>query len=89
VIHRSKIYEKKLTKIYRDNQRFIDLIKNSIFHAQSKHIQVRYHIIKKNVEREKVKIKYHSTDEMLADDFTKRLNHIKFSQMIEELGLTN
>ena len=89
MIHRSKIYEKKLTKIYRNNQKSIDLIKNPIFHAQSKHIQIRYHVIRENVEREKVKIKYQSTDEILADNFIKRLNHIKFSQIIEELNLTN
>ena len=89
MIHRSKIYKKKLIKIYRNNQRSIDLIKNPIFHARSKHIQIRYHVIRKSVETGEIEIKYHSTDEMLADDFTKKLNHVKFSQMIEELSLTN
>ena len=72
------MYGKKPTKIYRDNQRSLDLLTNPVFHARTKHIQVCYHAIQDFVEAGEIETTYTPTNEMLADGFMKPLDRVKF-----------
>jgi len=89
VLQKSHVYIKKLTLIYVNNQDLIDLSVNSIFHSQIKHIQVQYHAIWEYIENSEIRIQFLSTNQMLADDLIKELDHVKFMWMIEELDLSN
>ena len=88
-IGKLEVYKKKTTTVYRNNIDFLNLTANLIFHFRIKHIQIRYHAIQDYIERGKIQIQYVQINEMLADSLIKALNHIKFKQMIKELGLTN
>ena len=88
-VQKLEIYEKKITIIYRNNKDFLNLIVNSVFHSWIKHIQIWYHAIQNYVEREEIQLQYIQINKMLADNFIKALNQIKFEQMIKRLDLIN
>nr|GEY20400.1 Gag-Pol polyprotein [Tanacetum cinerariifolium] len=54
---------------------------------QDKHIDVRYHFNKKQVENEVVEIYFVETDYQLADIFTKALARERFKFLINRLGM--
>ncbi len=66
--------------IYEDNQDVIALIKNSQFHARTKHINIQTHFIKEKVIEDSIDLIYVSIDQMIADDLTKSLIKDKFIQ---------
>ena len=70
-----------------DNQGAITLSKDNKFHAQTKHINIRYHFIREAVEDRKIQVEYIPTDDNVADIFTKPLAKMKFCHFIELLGL--
>nr|GEX13427.1 copia protein [Tanacetum cinerariifolium] len=68
--------------LYCDNKSAIALCCNSVQHARAKHIDVRYHFIKEQVENRIVDfVRY-----QLADIFTKPLPRERFNFLIEKLG---
>ena len=70
-----------------DNQGAIALAKDNKFHARTKHIDVRYHFIRKAVEDGKVVVQYIPTRDNISDIFTKPLAKAKFWELAELLGL--
>ena len=63
----------ELTTIYCDNLSSIELAKNPVFHAQTKHIEVHYHFFCERVLSGEVELLYVQTDRLTADIFTKPL----------------
>ncbi|GJR16153.1 hypothetical protein Tco_0798805 [Tanacetum coccineum] len=59
--------------MYCDNQSAIALCCNSVQHSRSKHIDIRHHFIKEQVERKVVELYFVETKYQLADIFTKAL----------------
>ena len=76
-----------VTVIFCDNQSCIKLSENSVFHDRSKHIDMKYHYIRDIVQKGVVKLQYISTDEQVADIFTKPLARVKFAYFRERLGV--
>lgn len=74
-------------RLFIDNQSTIKLIKNGVNGKRSKHMDIRFHFIKEKVERNKVEIKYISTDRQIADILTKPLQKIKFNFHKQNLAL--
>ena len=72
-------------KIYCDNQAAILLSKNDTFHQRTKHIDIRYHFIHQHVRENRILIQWISTDNQLADIFTKKLTNPKFQALRDEL----
>jgi hypothetical protein len=66
--------------IYEDNQDVIVLIKNSQFHARTKHIDIQTHFIKEKVIEDFIDLIYVSIDQMIVDDLTKSFVEDKFIQ---------
>eukprot|EP00253_Pinus_taeda_P006041 PITA_06041 len=67
--------------IYCDNQSCIKPMENPIFHDRAKYIEIKYHFIRDYVQEGVVKLEYISTNEKVADIFTKALprsKHVKF-----------
>ena len=64
-----------------DNQSAIKLIKNPEFHQRSKHIDIRFHFIRDSYESNVFEPEYVSTDEQLADLFTKSLSAEKHKKL--------
>ena len=71
--------ERKAVKVFADNQGAIALAKNPIHHQRTKHIDIRYHFIRFDVEEGIVILEYVPTNENYADLFTKPLSGIKFT----------
>ena len=46
------------TTIYCDNLNTIQLAKNPVFHARTKHIEVHYHFVREGVVSSEVALKY-------------------------------
>ena len=65
--------QKRATTIWEDNQGAIALAQNAGYHARTKHVDIRHHFIRENVERGTVTIKYIDTKNQLADILTKSL----------------
>jgi hypothetical protein len=75
------------TVIYSDNLSSIQLVKNSVFHARTKHIEVHYHFVRERVLSGEVELQYVSTDWQTTDIFTKPLGVDKLRQFSGVLGL--
>ncbi|GJS05427.1 hypothetical protein Tco_0321935 [Tanacetum coccineum] len=82
-------YGLKFNKIplYRDNKSAITLCCNNVQHSRSKHIDVRYHFIKKQVENGLVELYFVRIEYQLADIFTKALTQERFNFLVEKLGM--
>ena len=75
------------TTIYWDNLRSIQLARNPVFHALTKHIQVHYHFVYECVLSGEFELIYVSTDRETVDIFTKPLGLDKLRQFPSALGL--
>lgn len=60
-----------------------------MFHERSKHIDVRLHFIKDEVNKGVIKMKKVSTEENAADMLTKALPTAKFKHCLELVGLSS
>ncbi|GKC31454.1 hypothetical protein Tco_1038748 [Tanacetum coccineum] len=82
-------YGFQLNKIplYCDNKSAIALCCNNVQHSPAKHIDVRCHFIKEQVENEIVELYFVRTKYQLADIFTKPLSRERFNFLIEKLGM--
>ncbi|GJS20416.1 retrovirus-related pol polyprotein from transposon TNT 1-94 [Tanacetum coccineum] len=73
--------------LYCDNKNAIALCCNNVKHSRAKHIDVRYHFIKEQVENGIVKLYFVRTEYQMADIFTKPLPRERFNFLIEKLSI--
>ncbi|GKF45590.1 hypothetical protein Tco_0135392 [Tanacetum coccineum] len=73
--------------LYCDNKTMIALCCNNVQQSRAKHIDVRYHFIKKKVENGIVKLYFVWTEYQLADILTKPLPRERFNFLIAKLGM--
>lgn len=72
-----------------DNQGAQALAYNPIHHAKTKHIDIRYHLVREAVEKGLVNLKYIKSEELMADVMTKGLAGPAHYNCISKFGLTN
>jgi len=65
--------------LYYDSQSAIHLAKNSSFHSKTKHIQLRYHLIRSALEDGQLKLEKIHTSQNPADMLTKGVTREKLS----------
>ena len=75
------------TTIYYDNLNNIQIAKNPVFHAWTKHIEVHYHFVHERVLSVEAELTYVPTDRQNADIFTNPLGLDKLRQFLGALGL--
>ena len=73
--------------LYSDSQSAIALTKDGSYHAQTKHIDIRYHFIRFEVQKKTINLIYCPTEEMTADILTKLLPSMKAKHFVGALGL--
>ncbi|MCO5592024.1 hypothetical protein L7F22_046018 [Adiantum nelumboides] len=73
--------------IYCDNLSSIQLARNPVFHAHTKHIEVHYHFIRERVLDDGIDLAYISTEDQAANLFTKALGAEKLRRFRGMLGL--
>lgn len=71
-----------------DNQSAIKLLKNPIFSARSKHIDIIHHFARERVLRKEVTFHYVHTRKMLADLMTKPLPAEQHKELCNQIGVT-
>jgi hypothetical protein len=70
-----------------DGTSAISIAKNLVLHSKTKHIEVRYHFLRDNVEKGKITLIHVPTHDQLADIFTKPLDQATFTCLRGELGV--
>jgi len=75
------------TNLFCDNQGAIRLSKDATYHARTKHINVHFHFVRQTVTQKDISLNYISTNDMVADIFTKSLARQKFEDFCRLLGV--
>lgn len=74
-------------KLFVDNQSAITLANNPVAHRRTKHIDIRYNFVRHCITEKLIQLEYISTEENLADIFTKPLSRVKNEKCVSSLGL--
>eukprot|EP00253_Pinus_taeda_P004283 PITA_04283 len=75
------------TTLWCDNQSAIQLCKDPVQHQRSKHIELHMHFIEKLIHDHVLEVHYCSTDDQVADIFTKALTEAKFTKLRFMVGV--
>eukprot|EP00253_Pinus_taeda_P011495 PITA_11495 len=75
------------TTLWCDNQSAIQLCKDPVQHQRSKNIELHMHFIRKLIHDHVLEVQYCSTDDQVADIFTKALTEAKFTKLRYMLGV--
>jgi hypothetical protein len=75
------------TDVYCDNLGSIKLANNPEHHEMTKHIAVRYHLIRHHVAEGTIRLDHVSTDRQVADCLTKGLDRTKHAASMQLLGM--
>ncbi len=73
--------------IYCDNINNIVLVNNPVYHVRTKHVEVHYHFIRKKVLAKEIDFIHVSTEDQVADIFTKALSTNKLKKLRKMLGV--
>ncbi|GJZ01362.1 hypothetical protein Tco_0519323 [Tanacetum coccineum] len=80
-------FDYNIIPLYSDSRSAIAISCNPVQHSRTKHINVRYHFIKEQVERGIVELYFVRTKYELADMFTKALSQERFEYLVGRLGM--
>jgi hypothetical protein len=58
-----------------------------VLHGQSKHIEVKYHLVRESTKNGRVKVDFIRSEEQLGDILTKTLGRVKFLELRTKIGL--
>ena len=70
-----------------DNTSAISLSKNPVMHSRTKHIPIKYHLLREQVAEQNIALEYISTKEQIADIFTKPLPREAFEHLRQKMGV--
>ncbi|XP_070020511.1 secreted RxLR effector protein 161-like [Nicotiana sylvestris] len=70
-----------------DNTSALNMAKNPVQHKRTKHIDVRHHFLRDNVEKGLIYMKFCSTEDQIVDIFTKALSREYFERNRVKLGM--
>ena len=84
-----KYYGLNISKspIYCHNTSAINLSKNTAQHARTKHIYIRHHFLRDNINKEVITLDYINSKNQIADILRKPLNESIFTKLRRELGI--
>ena len=77
----------KQVVIKEDNQGAIALARNPVAHSRTKHIDIRFHFIRKAHEEGIIDIVYCPTSDMVADLLTKPIPRGQFEKLRTLMGM--
>ena len=65
----------------------VNMSKNLVLHSRTKHISIKYHMLREKVVEKEIRLEYVSTKEKNADLFTKTLPKETFEYLGGMLGV--
>ncbi|XP_070025485.1 uncharacterized protein [Nicotiana sylvestris] len=71
-----------------DNTSALNMAKNPVQHKRTKHIDVRHHFLRDNVEKGLICVTFYSIENQIVDIFTKALSRENFKRNRVKLGLS-
>jgi hypothetical protein len=80
-----KIFLSVALVLWCDNISALALASNPVFHARTKHIEVDYHFVREKILNHDILIKFISTNDQVADVFTKGLSSARFLTLKSKL----
>jgi hypothetical protein len=72
-----------------DNRSAVALIKNPVLSGRSKHIEVKYHLMRECAEQGMLEVSEVRTEDQLGDILTKALGRLKFQEMRTRIGMVD
>jgi hypothetical protein len=81
------VREPEVVELKVDSKSVLALARNPVFHERSKHIDLRYHIIRNCLVELTVSATYINTVDQLADNLTKSLGRVKFQELRARIGM--
>ena len=75
------------TIIYYDNTSIVSMSKNPIFYSKTKHISIKYHVLREKASKKEIRLEYVSTKENIANIFMKPLPKDKFEYLRGMFGI--
>lgn len=76
---------KEIPIVWCDNLSSISLASNLVFHAQTKHIALKYHFVREKVVNKELKVHHIASQDQPVDIFTKPLSISRFSNYRSKL----
>jgi hypothetical protein len=70
-----------------DSQSALNLIGNPVYHEKSKHIGIRFHYIREQVQQKLVEFVYVPTEFQVADSLTKAVPRAKLEYCRKKMGV--
>ena len=70
-----------------DNISAVSISKNLVFHGRTKHIKIKYHFIREVQQSNEVLLVHCSSENQLADIFTKTLPMERFEALKQKIGV--
>ncbi|KAJ9543688.1 hypothetical protein OSB04_023395 [Centaurea solstitialis] len=77
------------TPIYIDNNSAISIVNNPVKHSKTKHIEIKYHLIRDCNEKKLIQVQKVHTDDQYADLFTKAFDVGRFIFLVTSVGMMN
>jgi hypothetical protein len=77
----------KPLKIYYDSEPAVQYSYNNKKSDASKHINIKYYVVKEKIQNHTISLEHISTKQMLADPFTKCLPLNVFKEHVADMGL--
>ena len=82
-----KVEIKEPLVMYCDNTSEINISKNPVMHSKTKHIAIKYHLVRELVQDKEIRLEYVHTKEQIANIFTKLLPKDAFLYLRGILGV--
>ena len=73
--------------IHCDNTSTVNMSKNPMLHSNTKHISIKYHMLREKVTEKEIRLEYVRTKEKIVDIFTKPLPKDNFEYLWGMLGV--
>jgi hypothetical protein len=83
----STMFNSKRNTIKTDSLSAIELAKNPIYYARTKHVDITYHFVRENLLSNKIDLVYENTSTILADNLTKPTSASKIEDFTSRVSL--
>jgi hypothetical protein len=82
-----KVECKQPISILCENTNAISISNNLVMHSKTKHIPIKYHFLREQVNDKTIKLEYVPTKEKISDMFTKPLPRDTFEYLTQKMGV--